>query len=411
MVIMAAFRELVKDIERVRDYMRRFFAYGFERRGDLRLGSARSYDNERRRVESWLAPFMSFRRDRAGKSLFISTDARRVGESPLFRAFKAKSFTRRDIVFHFLVMDVLAGGAELSIPEILAGVDERTAQTAMDALDESTVRKKLLSYEAAGLVARRREGRADLYRRADRQIDLEGWRGAVEFASEADPLGVIGSFVSDRIPAGTPLVSFKHRYLLHALDSEIICELLLAIGERRSVTIHFRRAGSEGTRRYVVCPVALLISTQTGRRYLLSHHYRIRRPRVFRLDNIRSVEPGPVEKKFDRTADSAREFASHLWGTSTGRASDRLAHIEMTVLAGYDEDHIVRRLEREKRCGAVERAGEGMWRFSADVVDPMELMPWIRTFIGRIVELKCGDAEIERIFWDDLAAMREMYGA
>lgn len=407
---MAAFRELVKDIERVRDYMRRFFAYGFERRGDLRLGSARSYDNERRRVESWLAPFMSFRRDRSGKSLFISADARRVGESPLFRAFKAKSFTRRDIIFHFLVLDVLAGGVELSIHEILAGIDERAARTDLEPLDESTVRKKLLSYEAAGLVARRREGRSDLYRRAEETVDLEGWRDAVEFASEADPLGVVGSFVSDRLSAGASVVSFKHRYLLHALDAEVMLSLLAAIGERRSVTIEFRRAGSEGTRRYVVCPVALLISSQSGRRYLLSHHYKLRRARVFRLDNIRSVEIGPVEKKFDKLAASVAEVRSRMWGSSTGGDAGKTERIEMTVRAGSDEEHIVRRLEREKRCGAVERVGDDLYRSSADVIDPMELVPWIRTFIGRIVELKCSDAEVERIFWDDLAAMREMYG-
>ena len=49
-----AYSELVKDYERIRDYMRQFYVYGFKSRDEYDAKSARSYDNERRRVESWL---------------------------------------------------------------------------------------------------------------------------------------------------------------------------------------------------------------------------------------------------------------------------------------------------------------------------------------------------------------------
>ena len=48
-----AYSELVKDYERIRDYMRQFYVYGFKSRDEYDAKSARSYDNERRRVESW----------------------------------------------------------------------------------------------------------------------------------------------------------------------------------------------------------------------------------------------------------------------------------------------------------------------------------------------------------------------
>ena len=50
------------------------------------------------------------------------------------------------------------------------------------------------------------------------------------------------------------------------------------------------------------------------------------------------------------------------------------------------------------------------WRFTADVYDASEMMPWLRTFIGRIVKLECSNASITRLFLDDLAKMRRMYG-
>lgn len=56
-----AYSELIKNFDRIRDYMRQFYVYGFKSRNEYDKKSARSYDNERRRLESWLGDFMSFR--------------------------------------------------------------------------------------------------------------------------------------------------------------------------------------------------------------------------------------------------------------------------------------------------------------------------------------------------------------
>ena len=54
-----AYSELVKNFDRIRDYMRQFYVYGFKSRTEYDKKSARSYDNERRRVESWLGDYMA----------------------------------------------------------------------------------------------------------------------------------------------------------------------------------------------------------------------------------------------------------------------------------------------------------------------------------------------------------------
>ena len=74
------------------------------------------------------------------------------------------------------------------------------------------------------------------------------------------------------------------------------------------------------------------------------------------------------------------------------------------------EEYILNRLEREKRCGRVSAGERGTYVFTADVYDAMEMLPWIRTFIGRITDLKCSDETVVQRFYEDMETMRAMYG-
>ena len=49
-----AYKELIKNFNRIRSYMREFYVYGFKKREEYTRKSPRSYDNERRRIESIL---------------------------------------------------------------------------------------------------------------------------------------------------------------------------------------------------------------------------------------------------------------------------------------------------------------------------------------------------------------------
>ena len=77
---------------------------------------------------------------------------------------------------------------------------------------------------------------------------------------------------------------------------------------------------------------------------------------------------------------------------------------------GDGEEHIRCRLEREKRCGQVERLDAHTSRFTADVYDAGEMVPWIRTFLCRIVSIRFSDPALEAQFKSDLDAMYALYG-
>ena len=102
---MSEFQELIKSFPKTRDYVRDFFVYGFKSRTEFKHKSPRTYDNERRRLESWLSPYV--RKDFAanGSNISLSIDSNLLDTNPLFQVWKTKSFTDNDIVLHFLILD------------------------------------------------------------------------------------------------------------------------------------------------------------------------------------------------------------------------------------------------------------------------------------------------------------------
>ena len=163
-----AYNELVKNFKRIRDYMREFYVYGFKSRDEFNKKSARSYDDERRRLESWLGDYMQFRQTAEGKNMFLSIDSRLTKHNPLFKAWKTKSFTDGDITLHFIVMDILSNGQELSLGDVAYQVDEYLAGFEhARVFDISTIRKKLNEYVKEGLLVRRKSGKTMLYSRTE----------------------------------------------------------------------------------------------------------------------------------------------------------------------------------------------------------------------------------------------------
>ena len=405
-----AYSELIKSFDKIRDYMRQFYVYGFRSRSEYTGKSARSYDNERRRIESWLGEYMSFRQEEGGKAVFLSMDSRTLAHNPLFAAFKTKSFTANDIALHFYILDLLADGEALTLRQIADGIAVYRAMFPdMEPADDSTVRNKLREYVSLGLLESEKHGRELIYRRAADEADLASWADAAAFFSEADPLGVVGSYLLDKLPEMPDRFSFKHHYILHALDSEVLCDLLLAMSDNRCAEISSFSRRLSDIKKHTVLPAKIYVSTQSGRQYLLCWHYKQHRPMLFRLDNIRAVKPGPEERNKAKYLGYCEKFEDHLWGVSGGEEPN-LDHIEMTVHVGDDEGFIIDRLERERRCGRIEVIDGHTYKYAADVYDASEMLPWLRTFIGRVEKLECSDPWVVRRFRQDVEAMKKLYG-
>ena len=406
-----AYSELIKNFNRIRDYMREFYVYGFKSRDEYTQKSARSYDDERRRLESWLGDYMQFRQTPDGKNVFISVDSRTSSHNPLYKAWKAKSFTDGDITLHFIIFDILCDpGVSMTLGEVMERIDDYLSGFRMPrTYDESTVRKKLKEYAKEGIIETEKKGRRLVYRRARTDCELD--RDMLDFFSEMAPCGVIGSFLLDKLDEREDYLSFKHHYITSAMDSEILCDLFAAMGERRRVILENMNRHTGRVTDNPAVPLRIMVSVQSGRQYLMAYSIPFGGISSFRIDNLISVKMDRVEEHFEEMRAELDRMLPHMWGVSTqNRSGQPMEHVEFTIRYRDDETHIPLRLEREKRIGTVEHLDGNTSRFTADVYDASEMVPWIRTFICRIVSIHISDRELEEQFRDDIRAMYELYG-
>lgn len=406
-----AYIELIKNFERIRDYMREFYVYGFKSREEYDKKSARSYDNERRRIESYLCEYMYFRQSEKGKNVFLSIDSRSASQNPLYSVLKSKSFTDGDITLHFIIFDILhSPEVILSLGDITEKIDSEYLSFFSEPMvfDESTVRKKLKEYAELGLIVCHKESKKVLYSRSA-DTDISDLCDVLSFFSEVGLCGVIGSFFLDKIPIGDDCFSFKHHYITHALESEILYKIFDAIFQKCRLTVTNTSRRTQGDRREEIVPLKVLISVQNGRRYLAAYLINYQYYKVYRLDYLSDIALGETYSCFDERRDRFSVIQKNMWGVVCDERRP-LEHIEFTVHIGKDEEYIYRRLLREKRCGTVERIDERTCRFSADVYDSSELNPWIRTFIGRIENIEYSNKLYENRFNMDLQDMYRLYG-
>ena len=412
---MSSYSELIKNFERIRAYMREFYVYGIKSREDYKSKSTRTYDDERRRMESWLGDHMSFVRTSEGKNVFISIDSRVSDHNPLYKAWKAKSFTDGDITLHFILFDILyAPEVEYGVSELMEIIDEKYLSIFDEPMmfDESTLRKKLKEYTELGIVSSRKVGKRLVYRRTEDNVSIPDTH-TLNFYSEIAPCGVVGSFLLDKTEHEEHPFDFKHHYITSALDSGVLAMLFEAMRTKSVITVSNMSRKRDEPRRNRIIPLRVFISVQNGRQHLLAYQPDFNSFKSFRIDYLSNVKIEETTPRFDELRASLDEMQTKMWGVNTKRTrqgEEHIEHVEFTVRIESGEEHIIRRLNREKRVGTVEKIDDNTYRFYADVYDTMEMIPWIRTFICRIIKLNFSNRTAENQFKTDLGTMYSMYG-
>ena len=407
-----SYQERIKSFDRIRGYVRDFFVYGYKVRNEYDEKSSRSYDDERKHIESWLGEYLKCRYEADGKINYLSVDSRSIAQNPLYRAFKTSSFTDADISLHFALMSVFSDGKLLSVQDTVAAVDEFLSHFENDLLlDQSTVRKKLTEYEAMGLMSKEIKGRKLYYRRAE-DISTEVMTDALSFFAEAAPCGVIGSYIQDcrHLSALDSPFRFKQDYFASALDSEVTCRLFAAIHAEKQVMLEKLHPIKRKNTRLFVLPLQIVTNAETGREYLLAFDIVNGIYQSCRIDYILSVVEGERSTEFSYHRQQLRRIREHMWGVELNNNPDSYEHIKVLFHVGPDEPHILRRLTREKGCGNIEQVDDTTWCFTADVTNTAEMLPWLRTYMGRIVKVTMSNEGVRKAFEADLRAMAEQYG-
>lgn len=404
-----AYNVLVKKFEQTREYMRNFYVYGFKSRSEYDEKSARSYDNERRRVGSWLGNNMRFHSPSEGneRSYFITVDTRVRQYNPLYKAWKVKSFTKWDMMLHFALFDILGvAGEPRPRTEIIKEIEKRFELFDVNLCVPETVWNKLEEYEKKGLICSEMRGNECYHWRAPMSPVFS--TNVLDYFSEVMPCGVIGSCLLDSELDHAKRFGFKHHYITGTLDSEVMYLLFEAMHHEREVVLKYMHEGIPEEKKVV--PLRILISVQNGKQYLMAYVPKEKRISSFRLDDIVTVVAKKTYKGFVELRKRLAEMLPHMWEVNTSCLLDaeKLEHVDFLVKT--DKEYIHSRLRREKRCGKVEKIDSHTSKFSADVYDSGELIPWMRTFVGSIAEINFSNEALRQEFMADVNEMYRLYG-
>ena len=159
---------------------------------------------------------------------------------------------------------------------------------------------------------------------------------------------------------------------------------------------------------YKVLPLKIYVSTYYGRRYVLVWNYIFKRFAFYRLDRIKEACKSNECTNKNEMMTRADTAVQKLWGVSFGK-ENYIEKLEMTVRIAKGEEYILKRLEREKRNGTIQKLANGDYKFMTEVYDASEMIPWIKTFTGRIVEIKCSNERVEKQIKEDFEMMKRIY--
>lgn len=403
---MMAYNELIKHFERIRDYLHEFYIYGFRSRNYIKKKSRRSYDNEKRRLESYLKEYMSFQYTNS-KLVFLSIDNRLLPHNPLYKTFQSKSFVDKSITFHFILFDILYDETiQLSLKEIVYKTDEYLSHFQYPIpFDESTIRKKLNEYIKLGLIQMTKINNQNIYQRTA-SFPIQCYEDALLYFSEVNPLGVIGSYLLNRIEHHDYFL-FKHHYISYAIESEIVYYLFAAMQQKRYTMIYNHNPKTQKESYFYIVPLKIYISSQTGRCHLLAYTPRFKTIKTYRIDYIYKVILKETCPLFDVYREKLKDVQNHIW--SIQYIPYHLEHVEFIIRIEKNEQYIYQRLMREKRIGTIIKVDDCHYCFQADVYDTNELMPWIRTFICRITKVNFSNRTVENRLKQDIQAMYKLY--
>lgn len=408
---MSEFKELIKSFSKSREFVRDFFVYGFKTRDEFEGWSSRTYDNERRRLESWLSGYVRQDYTEKGKNIYLSIDSNLLETNPLYRVWKAKSFTDNDIMLHFYIIDYLLKEREQTAERITDGLLDKYGVL----IDAQAVRRKCNEYAKEGILRKTKDGREVLYslNASPRGLfdEYPALFAAIKLYQLVSPLGIIGNTVMENLGFRNDVFRVKHSFFVHTLEDEILLGILNAMHEERAVIVTLKSSGNENFREQGGVPLGIFTSTRTGRRYVCLYIEEKKRFVCFRLDAVKAVLAGEKCLEYKELREKLEKNKNKAWGVSFHNDNNtHTEHVKLTVHINEEtEEHIINRFKREGKGGVLSRVAPDTFTYETEVFDANEMLPWIRSFTGRIIKVESDCEKLERLFKRDFYETYKMY--
>lgn len=377
---MSKYQELVKSFDNIRKISQDFFIYGYNGRGDFPFVSDRMYDNELRRIKSYLKNFVRTTQTKEKKTIAISSNTVHESINPLFPLFYGKSFTNKDCFLHFTIIDILANYEKKSLNEIY---DELLDEYNCDDMDIMTVRNKLHEYIDLGIINISKDGKKNVYSLQSPVVLNDDIINAIVFFQNIIPCGYILSPIVNNKKSN---FLYRQVFFANVLDDEYVLVLLKAIEEKKSISIRQRGKKHEFVKKGV--PSGIYHNMITGRRYVKLLHKETFS--MVRIDKIEQID----YLKYDLTINDTKE---------------EINKIVVTINVEDSEQFIIERIYREIDKDNIETIDDNTYNLIFKTNNLYDLIPYIRTYFGRIIDIECSDKLIEKKLRSDLLDTLNMY--
>ena len=395
----------VGEYSTIREVLRQIFIYGCYDRtigaSDLNI-SARKYDNELKRLRC----FWSDKANRKAKAKSCLNrflfDGYKDDENYLWRSYCTKAFSPQVLNLDIFFLSILQEENFKTIYEIYDEiVDTCFPDRDADLINYQMLQRRLDDMTIMGLIERknRKDGEQIQYRLAKDFLskltneDLEKlyqviglWRDIVPLSSLGYNVqrligGEIESCRGDELPTNN-FFKIEDIFFQNILNDEIVYQIMIAIEEERFISIDFFDNEIGFPR---VIPLKIICDRLYGRQYLFG----LTQNTAFirRIDRIKSVNF--KNKKFSSAKFVEYEkILERVWCASLRNNNVSLKKVEIDFrIKKMSERHIFERLKAERNFGQVEKISERHMIFRVEVLDPYELIPWIRSF-GRYAQVR-----------------------
>ncbi len=390
--------------------MREFYVYGFKSRNDFTHISNRTYDNEKRRVESYMGNYMKWDYSKSGKKVFITMNCAQIPTNPLYSAWKSKAFTDNDIILHFYILSLLSTNEAMNIEDLTTAICEDSGLI----FDSQTVRNKCKEYIDVGIIGCEKAGKSLLYRLTETNFENLVTKApklieALKFFQGDTLFGEVGNFILDNNNIINNRFLFKHYYTVHTLEDGVLLDILSAIRQNQIIEFVNLNEDKTYTSIYRCIPLKIFISSTTGRRYLCCYKPKSNRFFNYRLDHIKSVKALEIWEGSIELKEKLETNIHRVWGVGFGGRS-RLDVLTIKLYINeVTEQFIIERINREGRGGTLTRLEENIFLFKIELFDTNDISPWVKTFMGRIIQLEGTDEHVVNRFYNDVKKMRDLY--
>lgn len=377
---MSKYQELVKSFDNIRKISQDFFIYGYNGRGDFPFISDRMYDNELRRIKSYLKNYVITTQTKDKKTISISSNTIYDTINPLFELFSGKSFTSKDCFLHFVLLDILSNYKTKTLNEIY---DEILDNYDPIDLDIMTVRNKLHEYIDLGIIMLSKENNKNLYTLQNQIIIDDKLIETLIFFQNIVPLGYILNPITSNKKSS---YIYKQVFFSNVLDDEYVLILLNAIENKQPILIKQR-----GRKNNVIVkgmPIGIYQNMITGRRYL----------KVMKKGNSVFVRIDKIEE------------VSYLDTEYTlFEENNKKEYIKVLIHIDDNEMFIVDRIYREINEENITKIDENTYQFTLYYSNLFDSIPYVRSYFGRILKLESDNKQVLTKLQRDLFSTISLY--